>query len=43
MATLITGRVSHGVKSAAIAEAALEEAIKYAKERETFGKPLAKH
>ncbi len=43
MATLITGRVSHGVKSAAIAEAALEEAIKYAKERETFGKPLSKH
>lgn len=43
MATLITGRVSHGVKSAAIAEAALEAAIKYAGERETFGKPLSKH
>ncbi len=43
MSTLITGRVSHGVKSAAIAEAALEEAIKYSKDRETFGKPLAKH
>lgn len=43
MATLITGRVSHGVKSAAIAEAALEAAIQYAKERETFGKPIAKH
>ncbi len=43
MSTLITGRVSHGVKSAAIAEAALGEAIKYAKDRETFGKPLSKH
>lgn len=43
MSTLITGRVSHGVKSAAIAEAALNEAIKYAKDRETFGKPLSKH
>ena len=43
METLITGRVSHGVKSAAIAEAALEAAIKYANERETFGKPIAKH
>jgi alkylation response protein AidB-like acyl-CoA dehydrogenase len=43
METLITGRVSHGVKSAAIAEAALEAAIKYAGERETFGRPLSKH
>ena len=43
MEALITGRVSHGVKSAAIAEAALEAAIKYSHERETFGRPLAKH
>ena len=43
MGALITGRVSHGVKSAAIAEAALEAAIKYADERETFGRKLSKH
>lgn len=42
MEALITGRVSHGVKSAAIAEAALEQAIKYAKEREAFGRSLSK-
>ncbi len=42
MEALITGRVSHGVKSAAIAEAALDHAIKYAKEREAFGRPLTK-
>ncbi len=42
MEALITGRVSHGVKSAAIAEAAFEEALKYAKEREAFGRPLSK-
>ncbi|MEW6581883.1 MAG: acyl-CoA dehydrogenase family protein [Actinomycetota bacterium] len=43
MEALITGRVSHGVKSAAIAEAAFEAALKYAQERETFGRPLGKH
>jgi alkylation response protein AidB-like acyl-CoA dehydrogenase len=43
MEALITGRVSHGVKSAAIAEAAFEAAKKYAQERETFGRPLSKH
>jgi alkylation response protein AidB-like acyl-CoA dehydrogenase len=43
MEALITGRVSHGVKSAAIAEAAYEAALKYATERETFGRPLSKH
>ena len=43
MSALITGRVSHGVKSAAIAEAALDAAVKYAGERETFGKSIAKH
>ncbi|MEO2139658.1 MAG: acyl-CoA dehydrogenase family protein, partial [Thermoleophilia bacterium] len=42
MEALITGRVSHGVKSAAIAEAALEQAIKYAQEREAFGRSLSK-
>jgi len=43
MEALITGRVSHGVKSAAIAEAAFEAALKYSQERETFGRPLSKH
>jgi alkylation response protein AidB-like acyl-CoA dehydrogenase len=43
MEALITGRVSHGVKSAAIAEAAYEAALQYAQERETFGRTLSKH
>ena len=43
MEALITGRVSHGVKSAAIAEAAYEAALKYSTERETFGRTLSKH
>jgi alkylation response protein AidB-like acyl-CoA dehydrogenase len=42
MEALITGRVSHGVKSAAIAEAAFDEALKYANEREAFGRTLGK-
>ena len=42
MEALITGRVSHGVKSAAIAEGALNAAIKYAGEREAFGRSLSK-
>ncbi|MDH3225480.1 MAG: acyl-CoA dehydrogenase family protein [Thermoleophilia bacterium] len=42
MEALITGRVSHGVKSAAIAEAAFEEALKYSKEREAFGRSISK-
>lgn len=42
MEALITGRVSHGVKSAAIAEAALNHAIAYATDREAFGRPLTK-
>ena len=42
MEALITGRVSHGVKSAAIAEAALNQAMAYAKDREAFGRSLTK-
>ncbi len=42
MEALITGRVSHGVKSAAIAEAAFEAALQYATEREAFGRSLSK-
>jgi alkylation response protein AidB-like acyl-CoA dehydrogenase len=42
MEALITGRVSHGVKSAAIAEAAFEAALQYAQEREAFGRNISK-
>jgi alkylation response protein AidB-like acyl-CoA dehydrogenase len=42
MEALITGRVSHGVKSAAIAEAAFDAARKYSTEREAFGRSLSK-
>jgi alkylation response protein AidB-like acyl-CoA dehydrogenase len=42
MAALITGRISLGVKSAAIAEAAFDAARQYALDREAFGRPLAK-
>ncbi|HZJ28973.1 MAG TPA: acyl-CoA dehydrogenase family protein, partial [Solirubrobacterales bacterium] len=42
MEALITGRVSHGVKSAAIAEAAFNAARQYATEREAFGRTLSK-
>jgi butyryl-CoA dehydrogenase len=42
MEALITGRISLGVKSAAIAEAAFDAARQYAKDREAFGRPLSK-
>ena len=37
------GRIAVGALSVGIAQAALEEGIKYAKERETFGKPIKEH
>jgi alkylation response protein AidB-like acyl-CoA dehydrogenase len=37
------GRIAVGALSVGIAQAALDEGIKYAKERETFGKPLKEH
>lgn len=37
------GRISIGALSVGIAQAAFEEAVQYARERETFGKPLSKH
>lgn len=37
------GRVSVGALSVGIAQAALEEGLSYAKERETFGKTLSEH
>ena len=41
--TLDGGRISIAALSLGIAQAALEEAVKYAKERETFGRPIANH
>ena len=37
------GRISVGALSIGIAQAALEEGLAYAKERESFGKPLSEH
>ncbi|MCW5873317.1 MAG: acyl-CoA dehydrogenase family protein [Anaerolineales bacterium] len=42
-ATLDGGRVGIGALSVGLARAALEEAVKYAKERKTFGQPIANH
>jgi alkylation response protein AidB-like acyl-CoA dehydrogenase len=41
LATLDGGRISIGALSVGLAQAALEEAIQYAKDREAFGAPLA--
>ena len=43
LATLDGGRVSIGALAIGLAQAAYEEAIKYAKERQTFGKHIARH
>ncbi len=37
------GRIGIGAMAVGLAQAALEEAIRYAKERKAFGKPLAAH
>lgn len=37
------GRISIGALSVGIAQAAYEEAVEYAKSRETFGKPISQH
>lgn len=37
------GRISIAALSVGIAQAAYEEALRYARERETFGKPIAEH
>jgi butyryl-CoA dehydrogenase len=39
---LDSGRISIGAMAVGLAQAALEESIKYAKEREQFGRPIAK-
>jgi alkylation response protein AidB-like acyl-CoA dehydrogenase len=43
METLDGGRISIGALSVGLAQAAFEAAIKYAQEREAFGKPIAQH
>ena len=40
---LDSGRVSIGALAVGLAQAAYEEAVAYAKERHTFGKPIAQH
>ena len=41
--TLDGGRISIGALAVGLAQAAMEDAIRYAKERQTFGKPIAEH
>jgi len=41
--TLDGGRISIGAISVGIAQAAFEEAVRYAKERQTFGVPISEH
>jgi alkylation response protein AidB-like acyl-CoA dehydrogenase len=43
LTTLDAGRIGIGALAVGLAQAAFEEAIKYSKERETFGKPIAQH
>jgi alkylation response protein AidB-like acyl-CoA dehydrogenase len=43
LATLDGGRIGIGALSVGLAQAAFDEALKYAKERQTFGEPIANH
>ncbi len=43
LATLDGGRISIGALSVGLAQSAMEDAIRYAKQRQTFGKPIAEH
>ena len=43
MSTLDGGRIGIAAQALGIARAALEDALGYAKERKTFGKPIAEH
>ncbi len=40
---LALGRINVAARAAGIAQAALRDALRYAQERETFGKPIAQH
>jgi len=43
LANLETGRIGIGAQSVGMAQAALDIAVAYAKERKTFGKPIIEH
>ncbi len=43
METLDNGRISIGALSIGLAQAALDESLRYARQREAFGKPIAQH
>lgn len=43
MQTLDNGRIGIGAISVGLAQAAFEEAVRYAKQRRAFGKPIAEH
>ena len=43
MKGLEVGRIQVAARSLGVASAALEDSLKYAQERETFGKPIWKH
>jgi alkylation response protein AidB-like acyl-CoA dehydrogenase len=43
MSTIEIGRVNVASRAVGVATAALEDAIRYAKQRETFGQPIANH
>jgi butyryl-CoA dehydrogenase len=43
LAALDTGRIGIGAQAVGIAQAALDEAVRYAKQRRQFGVPIAKH
>jgi alkylation response protein AidB-like acyl-CoA dehydrogenase len=43
LTTLDGGRISIGALSVGLAQSAMEDAIRYAKDRQTFGKPIAEH
>ncbi len=42
MGTLLGARITHAAKSVGIAQAALDYALNYSKEREAFGRPISK-
>jgi alkylation response protein AidB-like acyl-CoA dehydrogenase len=43
LVTLDSGRIGIGAMAVGLAQAALDEAIAYARERETFGRPIGQH
>jgi alkylation response protein AidB-like acyl-CoA dehydrogenase len=43
MAILDRGRIGIGAQAVGITQAALDDSVKYSKERETFGKPISEH